>query len=110
MSHPVISKPEAGFFRTRLAKGGPFVPARIWLDETIPERPDMWLAEVNGKPADALRWWPSLAGNRITEEEFNHLVRVVAWAEASAPNAPEANPRTAINLADQPAFMPRRTV
>ncbi|HEV8036164.1 hypothetical protein [Yoonia sp.] len=27
--------PEAGFYKTRLVKGGPFVPIRIWLDQEI---------------------------------------------------------------------------
>jgi hypothetical protein len=86
------------------------MPARVWLDTSEPERPAMWLAEVNGKPVDAWAWWPRLAGNRITEAEFSHLTRVVAWAESSAPHAPEASPRQAINLSRQPAFAPRRTV
>ena len=108
-SVPRIDRPEPGFFQTRLVKGGPLVPARIWVDDTVPDRPAVLLAEVNGRPSDAWRIWPSVAGNNITEAEFHHLSRVVQWAETSVPHAPEANPREPINLATQPAFMPRRT-
>lgn len=106
MSHPIISKPQPGFYRTRLAKGACFVPARIWIDDTVPERPAMMLAEINGKPIDVWRAWTSLAGNEISREEFCHLTRVSEWAQ-TAPDAPEAQPRTAIDLATQPVFMPR---
>lgn len=50
--------PECGFYRLRLVKGGPFVPARIWMDQPVDEHGALWAdetlrAEIDGRPASA---------------------------------------------------------
>lgn len=109
MPAPDITRPQPGFYRTRFVKNGPWIAARIWLDDSIPERPAVLLAEVDGKEADPYRIWPSVIGNDITEIDFRHLGNVRRWAQTSAPHAPEAQPFKPINLSQQPAFTPRRT-
>lgn len=76
---PVIEgEPECGFFSMRMVKGGPRVPARIWLDQDIdPETgeltaPEILRCEINGESRDPYRVWTSL--RPITEEAYHALV------------------------------------
>lgn len=108
---PRIDQPQAGFFRTRLVKGGPYVGARIWLEPPIDpltgeamDRPPMMLAELAGKPIDPIELWPSVAGRNIPEQEYRYLIGVAGWAAEHAPNAPEATPREPINLNRLPSL------
>ena len=91
--------PECGFFKRRLVKDGPFVPARIWMHQpTDPETGDLvgdetLQCEVDGQFADAEQQWSWLNGNPITEAEFNYLTELRRWSEQHAPDEPYANPR-----------------
>lgn len=96
-------EPEAGFFKRRLVKGGPFVPARIWLySPTDPETGDLCgdevlQCEVDGQYRDPEQEWSWLCGNPITEAEFNHLTALRQWSEQHAPTEPYASPRQPVN-------------
>lgn len=100
--------PECGWFKTRLVKGGPFVPARIWLHQEIDAETgelvddERWICEVNGEIADIDRYWSFLSKNPITEAEFNYLTASMKWTAEHAPFEPRANPRTAVNWLDVP--------
>lgn len=107
-STPRIDQPQPGFYRYRRVRNGPWLAARIWRDDSIPERPAVLLAEMDGRDIPVIEAWPSLAGNSITEAEYQHLSNVRSWAKESAPSAPEAHPTKPINLAAQPAFEPVR--
>lgn len=99
----VTGEPECGWFKRKLVKGGPFVPARIWLDQWIDEATGELLdderlqCEVNGQYADAEEQWPWLCGNVITEAEYNYLTARNAYAAWYSPDEPAANPRQAID-------------
>lgn len=101
------SRPEPGFFKTRLVRGGPYVPARIFREPAVDpltgevmERPCLLQAEIAGRACDPERvWhfaWP------IEEAEYRYLVATAAWAERHAPSEPAANPGRAIDLNDLP--------
>lgn len=88
--------PECGWFKRRLVKDGPFVPARIWLYQPTDENGDLvgdevMQCEVNGKYADPETQWSWLCGNPITEAEFNYLTASLAWSAEHAPDEPMAN-------------------
>ena len=96
-------EPQCGFFKRRLVKGGPFVPARIWLDQWIDEdtgelmADEVLLCEVNGEFGDPHEQWTWLCAMPISEAEFNYLEAVrrhVGWHE---PEQPQANPRQPID-------------
>lgn len=97
-----IDQPEPGHYKTRLVKGGPFVPVLIeWRDAERDEAGDLMadselVCLVGDKPDDAHRLWPFLT--RIDEAEHRYLLSVGRWAAQHNPRAPEANPRAAINL------------
>lgn len=100
--------PEAGFFARRLCKGGPYVPARIWLEQETDETGELvdqprLLCEVNGEPADAEAAWSYLCGMPITQEYFNYLTARNGWAAWHAPAEAAANPRKPIDWQTMPA-------
>lgn len=94
----MVSAPQPGFFKLRLVKGGPWVPARIFeipavdpiTSETL-DRPQMLNAEIDGAPVDVDRVW--LFGYPIDQKEFDFLSATSRWARDFAPDEPAAKPR-----------------
>lgn len=98
------SEPQCGWFRRRLVRAGPWVPARIWLEQEVDEETGELVAdevlccEVCGEPKDPYDQWTWLAGQPISEEEFNHLMAVRRWAGWNeVESEPLANPRKSID-------------
>lgn len=113
-----ITRPEPGYFRMRLVKGGPWVAARIWrpchcsingaendladsgfdVHEWLPtcDRFGPLAAECNGKEVEP--GWVWERGQHISEHEYKFLVQDAAWAKAHAPDDPMANPTKPIDL------------
>ena len=93
----VTSEPACGWFRTRLVKGGPFVGARIWLQQFVcPDTGDLvadeyYCCEIDGRPCDAHEQWPWLCTRPITEQEFDYLTAAHVWAREHAPSDPFAD-------------------
>ena len=94
-------EPQCGWFKLRLVKGGPFVPARIWMFQPIEDGElvgdETFQCEVNGKFADAEDQWHWLCQNPITKAEFDYLTASLAWAADHAPDEPMANVRQPID-------------
>jgi hypothetical protein len=99
----ITNEPMCGWFKRKLVKGGPFVPARIWMDQWIDDETGELLAdetlqcEVAGKWADAEDQWSYLAGNPISEAEFKFMTATAEYAAAYEPSNPAADPRRPIN-------------
>lgn len=118
------SLPQPGFFKLRLVRQGPWVPAIIWqpcpmiepepleatsdpadwCHPTDPWRGPRWLrARIGDDEADPLEVW--MRGKRITAAEYHHRVALAAWATVWKPDeAPEANPRAKVDLTKQAAL------
>lgn len=100
--------PQAGWYKRPLAKGGPMVPARIWIDAEVDMdtgellEEERFLCEVNGERADAIEQWQWLCQNPISEEEFRHLTALVEWTLRNMPDEPMANPRQAVDWSKVP--------
>jgi hypothetical protein len=112
--------PEPGFYRLKLVRGGPFVPARIYVPcpfEIEDESQLGWPVErrhcagmqrwslratINDEDADPLDVWQR--GNRISAIDYHKMIAVRDRAVAHEPYAPEANPRGKVNLARQPSL------
>jgi hypothetical protein len=94
----VDAMPECGFFKTRICKGGPFVPARIYIEQEVcPDTGELLSDEVlkcqvNGRDKDPFDQWYWLAGNPIPIAEFNYMVASADYARDYEPNTPKANP------------------
>jgi len=95
-------EPECGWFKTRLVRGGPFVPARIWLYQPTDADgqltgPEVLQAELNGEYAAPQTVWERSSGNPISEHEFQYMTDLAAHLAEHAPDDPLANPRQRID-------------
>jgi hypothetical protein len=103
----VNDQPECGWFKRRLVKGGPFVPAKIWLVQFVDDdgellQDEFLQCEVNGQYAEPDDAWPWLCGNPISEAEFDYLTAATAYAADYAPDEPMANPYQAVDWLNVP--------
>lgn len=105
---------EAGFYQTRLVKGGPFVGVR--LAYMPPDDP------ITGEPLDrSYRWrcWVcgeeiedqgrihdiAMTATPISEDRYGYLLSVHEWEVEHRPDLPAASPRQAVKLAEiKPLF------
>lgn len=113
-----LDLPVAGYYRTKLVKGGPFVPVRIYfgqpvIDGELQDRSPCWCVEVDGQTdkwemdketgyrcrvrRDVEEVWPHCAREPITRQRYEWMVKHAAWAKENAPDHPKASPREAID-------------
>lgn len=118
----IAGYPEPGFFKLKLVRGGPWVPALIWrpCPMIIPEplsiedtpAPEDWCrptersrplrARVGDRESDPGEVW--ISGLWITPREYYWRLKLQKWAVESAPAEPEAKPRQAVDLTRAPAL------
>jgi hypothetical protein len=113
---PFVDDPQCGWYKRRLVKGGPFVPARIWIERFIdPETGELlsdeeMCCEVNGIAASAEEQWQWLWENPISEAEFRYMTALAYHVSFYEPDAAEANPKAPIDWAKikPPSFNRRK--
>lgn len=124
-----LACPEPGYFVTRLVKGGPLVPARIYRPcpfvlppvEVLPGGyhyndlepgdvdPADWCApldrsrplhaDINGNPCDVQKVW---TGARFSKfDEWRYLTALGDYARQAEPSHPLAQPTQAVDLRSQ---------
>lgn len=104
-------KPQEGYFRLRLVKGGPFVPASIYRPAPWETHEEWWgvlmrwtdrwpalQAEIFGEDYDIDKVWES--GVVIPKSEYDYLRDVHRWAVNNEQDHPLRYPRKPINLKD----------
>lgn len=70
--------PQCGWYRTRLVRGGPWVPARIWIEREIDPysgellSPEVFRCEIDGQRRDPYRVWTYITP--IPREEYDALI------------------------------------
>lgn len=111
-----IDQPMPGWFVTRLVRGGPDVPAVIWLgcpwvqphDDIDPflwcwphDRSRRLHAAILDRPVNPDRVW---TGRQIPRAEYEHLMELWAWAKVHAPHEPIANPDRPVDSRSLPAM------
>lgn len=73
-------EPHCGWFRTRAVRGGPWIPARVFVEREIdPETGELadderFVAEVAGQRRDAAAAWVSICRRPISREEYEAMV------------------------------------
>lgn len=107
----------AGTWRTKLRKGGPWVPMKIeWCDGSPdPMTGDLmedqeWRVTLNGSssnPKTGNRWrvwdfWPPIFAESIDEREYQWMVADAEHARQYRQDDPKANPFKSIDLHTQP--------
>ena len=115
---PVTMEPQCGWFRRRLIRGGPWVPARIWVEihdqpvdaagELVADEVLLWRCTVNGVEKEAEDEWPILCGRPITEDEFEFLSGLERYATKHDQREPLANPKAPIDIGRAPPPIFRR--
>lgn len=110
-----VDQPRPGFWLTRMVKGGPLVPALIfmtcpWVEPDIngDAHPDDWCfpsdrtrqlhGMLGGKRCDADAIW-TRRGEPCTADEYEFRLARAQWAKTWAPDQPEADPRKPITSA-----------
>ncbi len=105
---PTLEEVHCGWYKRRLVRGGPWVPAAVWLHQEIdPETgellgPEVLRCEVAGQECDPDDAWSYIAGAPISEQLYKLMHADSAWAKKWAPNDPIANPRERIDPGKMP--------
>lgn len=95
--------PKPGFYRRRMVRHGPWVPVRIWLEQPVDGETgeltgdETLRCEVDGRAADPGHQWTYVAGQPISESDFNYMRQRAAWALRHAPDHPIANPNAPVD-------------
>ena len=100
-----IDEPQEGFYRRRLVRGGPWVPACIWWERGDIDSEsghqmsdDVFRCVVNGRDCDPDEQWNWIGGNPITEAEYHFMVDDALHAQAHRPDDPKATPGKPIDM------------
>lgn len=116
----IISEPEPCFMRLKQVRGGPWIPAIIWLPcpliEPIPyeltpdpedwcrptDRPRVLRARIGDAEASPYEVWER--GYKIFQAEYLWRLALREWAVTHAREQPEANPRQRVDLGRLPSL------
>ncbi len=100
-----IDVPEAGYYRTKLVRGGPWCAIRIWHGppadpETgeLLDRSPRWQATLNEQECDIDAVWPFVIDRQISKPEYDYLIALSRHAKTWAPEMPEATPTKPIDF------------
>lgn len=79
---PINEHPQCGFYKRRLVKGGPWVPAAIWIQAAVDESGELagdevMVCAVGGRKCDPVDQWGYLAAQPISEVEYRGMVAKV---------------------------------
>jgi hypothetical protein len=107
---PQLDKPECGWWRVRLTKGGPFAAASIQYEQTLHEpgepsnlmeRSAIMTARINGEVVLLADVWERRK-EPITKASHDYMVADTAWAKKFSPDEPQANPRKKVDWLQAP--------
>lgn len=94
--------PHPGWYQRRFEKGAIFVPARIWLIQTIADgelvEPEVMACEIGGERFDVYEVWTMLCSNPISKQRYDYMMNVRAWAVTWRKDQPEAQPTKPVDL------------
>lgn len=97
------AEPQSGWYRRRLIKDGPWVPARIWRQQDtdfMTDRPSdnfTMMCAVGDTVRKAVDQWNWLLNNPIPKAEYDYMMMRRDWAKRWAPTEPEANEESPVD-------------
>ena len=103
---------ETRYYRTKIVKGGPYVPCCLWFRDGARDPKTKELlsdqqigATIAGEDTQdfyaicqRFRFWEV-----IEKPEYDYLLSVLQWSQQNETSDPLANPKQAINLREMPA-------
>lgn len=107
---------QKSYYAIQIVKGGPRCAVSVWYgqpDDPVTgealDRSPRWQATIHGQPCDmkrvALNWDDyrpdrgcAIVGDLIDKAEHDYIVSLREWAIEHDPDAPEAAPRSKIDL------------
>lgn len=101
--------PHCGWFMTRVVRGGPWVPAKIWIEQEVCEETGELLSdeimrcEIAGREQDPCEVWHWLYREPIEESAYLYLMARAEYATAWAPDEPAANPFSKVDWSTVPS-------
>lgn len=107
----ILNNPEPGYWMVRWKRGAPEMPAAIVECNHEPGNPENLLersilvANHGWREVDPMEIW-TRKGRPITEAEYRFQLARAEYADAHAPDEPEAAPRTAVDLTAIPPVRP----
>lgn len=71
-------EPQPGYYRTKLVRGGPWVPARIWIEREFGDdgeqvHPDVFKCLIGSTETNALERWAWLSGHPISLADYKQM-------------------------------------
>lgn len=100
--------PQCGWYRTKLTRGGVWVPAQIWLHQKVDkltgqlEDDERFCCVIHGQHKDPFEQWHWLAPEPIDQDEYDYLTKSLAWAAEYEPDSPEGMPDHAVDWFTSP--------
>lgn len=100
--------PQPGYYKTRLVRNGPFVPARVWFN--VPERDEAGdllddeglMMEIDGQRINGEQTinekWLWMYGNPIDKQEYDFMIADSDHAKQYRPEDPKAKPTKSYDL------------
>lgn len=95
-------EPQAGFYRRKLVKGGPWVACAIRRER------DVLICIVAGKQVAPDDQWTWLAASPISQEDYLHMVALAEHASRYTPSSALADPTVPVKNRSVPVLFPRK--
>lgn len=94
-------EPQCGWYRTRMVRGGPLVPAIIWMEQPVDQAgalsgDEVLRARIHNKDVDPFKVWTWVCKEPISEATYLYMRDNLAWMAEHEPDSPEANPHLTI--------------
>ena len=110
---PIHPDAQCGWYKRRIVKGGPWLPARIWMEQPIDAETgeltgdEILHCEVAGKERDADNEWMFLCTGAIPESEYRYMTAMAEWSRQQ-PREWESPPEPArrLKMKDIPRLFP----
>lgn len=103
----VNDDPQPGWYLCKAVKGGPMLPARIWIDQDVDDANELLdheylRCQVVFNEKDPWDFWSHLAKNPISQTEHDRLIELGDWASEWDPKHPFNEPYKPIAARDIP--------
>lgn len=91
-------RPQPGYYKRKLVRGGPWIPVRLWVDPAHDGRIAATVG-IDDRADFAIDIWTWVAGNPISEDEYNYLIANLKHVRDHRPDDPLNTPTAPVDFA-----------